>query len=851
VTRVALKGLLGRKVRASLTALAVVLGVAMVSGSFVLTDTISKAFTSIFSSAYDNTDAVVSGKKLVDYSSSGNATVSPDTLALIRKQPYVASAAGAIADLNGDSTRAKLIGKDGKAIDNGGAPTFGFGIDTSQPRFNPLKLEEGRWAAAADEVVIDPDTAKDEHFTVGDSIGVAAVGPVQRFRIVGIAKYGDVESLGGATFAVFTIPEARRLLHMDGFTAIAVAAKGDLSQDQLAGRLQKLVPGTAQVKTAEEQANADKKGIAGFLTFIRGFLLGFGGIALFVGAFVIFNTLSITVAQRTRELATLRTLGATRRQVLRSVILESAAIGLLASVVGLLSGFGLARGLSALFGALGLGLPEAAPVYALHTFVVSLLLGVLVTVLAGLVPAFRSTRIAPIAAARGGMPQKVRGRRATIAGVVLLAVAALLLGYAVTGDRLGSGSSLLALGIGALALISGTAGVASRLVAALAAVLGWPFRRFGGAAGRIASENAVRNPQRTASTAAALMIGIALVSFVAVLGRGVHDSMNNAIAQQFPAAWVVTSKNGWSGFPVAAGDAAAKTPGVTSVTSIRGDRGLIGDTQVNVDGVDPSTVSGLYHFEWKRGSSESTLAELSNGGALVKESFAKKSHLELGQQFILLGSSGKPVSLHVAGFYQPPRIAELLGGVVVSQDAFDTAFPRAQNQFTLIDGNPSKAALAKALAAFPDTKVQTHAEFVKNQTSFMGSLLNLVYVLLALSVVVSLFGMVNTLVLSVWERTREIGMLRAVGMSRRQARRMVRHESIVTALIGAGLGMPLGVLLAYAVTHALSRFGVEFEVSVATLAKFALVAIVAGVLAAIAPARRASKLNVLSALQYE
>jgi putative ABC transport system permease protein len=336
-----------------------------------------------------------------------------------------------------------------------------------------------------------------------------------------------------------------------------------------------------------------------------------------------------------------------------------------------------------------------------------------------------------------------------------------------------------------------------------------------------------------------------------VLGRGVHDSMNNAIEQQFPAAWVVTSKNGWSGFPVAAGDAAAGTPGVTKVTSIRGDRGLIGDTQVNVDGVDPSTVSGHYHFEWKRGSSESTLAELSSGGALVKESFAKKSHLELGQQFILLGSSGKPVSLHVAGFYQPPRIAELLGGVVVSQDAFDTAFPRAQNQFTLIDGNPSKAALTKALAAFPDTKVQTHAEFVKNQTSFMGSLLNLVYVLLALSVIVSLFGMVNTLVLSVWERTREIGMLRAVGMSRRQTRRMVRHESIVTALIGAGLGMPLGVLLAYAVTHALSRFGVDFEMSVATLAKFALVAIVAGMLAAIAPARRASKLNVLSALQYE
>jgi putative ABC transport system permease protein len=851
MTRVALKGLLGRKVRAVLTALAIVLGVAMVSGSFVLTDTISKAFTSIFSSAYDHTDAVVSGKKLVDYSSSGNATVSQALLDEIRHEPYVAAAAGAIADMNGDSTRAKLIGKDGKAIDHGGAPTFGFGVDTSQPRFNPLTLEQGRWAAGPDEVVIDPDTAKNEHFAVGDTIGVAANGPVQRFKVVGVAKYGDVESLGGATFAVFTIPTAQKLMHIRGYTSILVAARNGLNQDELAGRLQSTLPGTAQIKTADEQAASDKKGISGFLTFIRGFLLGFGGIALFVGAFVIFNTLSITVAQRTRELATLRTLGATRRQVLRSVVLESAALGTLAAVVGLFGGFGLARGLSSLFGALGLGLPEAAPVYATHTFVVSLLVGILVTVLAGVVPAVRATRVAPIAAARGGMPPKVRSRRATIVGVVLLVVAAVLLAYAVTGNRLGSGSSLLALAAGALALISGTAGVASRLVALLASVLGWPSRRFGGAAGRLASENAVRNPQRTAATAAALMIGIALVSFVAVLGKGVHDSMNNAIDKQFPAQWVVTSKNGWSGFPAAAGAAASSAPGVRRASSILGDRGLIGKTQVNVDGVDPATVEGLYHFDWRRGTTDAVLSQLSGGGALVKESFAKRNHLELGERFTLVGSGGDPVSLHVAGFYQPPRIAELLGGVVVGKHAFETAFPRAQNAFTLIDGAPTKAGLEKALAAFPDTRVQTHDEFVKNQTSFMSSLLNLLYVLLALSVLISLFGMINTLVLSVWERTREIGMLRAVGMSRRQTRRMVRHESVVTALIGAGLGLPLGVVLAAAVTHALSRFGVTFAVSVPSLVAFTIVAIVAGLVAAIAPARRAAKLNVLAALQYE
>jgi putative ABC transport system permease protein len=347
------------------------------------------------------------------------------------------------------------------------------------------------------------------------------------------------------------------------------------------------------------------------------------------------------------------------------------------------------------------------------------------------------------------------------------------------------------------------------------------------------------------------MIGIALVTFVSVLGKGVHDSMNNAIAGQFPAQWIVTSKNGWSGHPIAAGNAASKAPGVVRATQIRGDRGLVGDTQVNVNGVDPKTVAGLYHFEWKRGSTDATLTALASGGALVKESFAKRNGLELGEQFTLRGSSGRPVHLRVAGFFQPPRIAELLGGVVVSQQAFAKAFPRAQDQFTLIDGTPTQAGLERALAAFPDTKAQTHDDFVKNQTSFMNSLLNLLYVLLALSVVVSLFGMINTLVLSVWERTREIGMLRAVGMSRRQARRMVRHESVITALIGTGLGVPLGVILAAAVTHALERFGVTFQVSVPSLVAFTVVAIGAGLLAAIAPARRASKLNVLSALQYE
>jgi len=849
MTGVALKGLLARRVRAMLTAFAIVLGVAMVSGSFVLTDTISKAFDSIFTSSYSHTDAVVSGRKVVDYSNSGNATVSRAVLNRIKQSPDVAAAAGALIDLNGDSTHATLLAR-GKAIQSNGNPTFGFGIDTSQPRFNPLQLKQGHWAAGPRQVVIDQATAEKHHFAVGDTIGVAATGPKETFRIVGTATYGDVKSLGGATIAVFTIPTAQSLLHLNGYSLISVAAKTGVSADRLVSELKREVPATAQVRTATQQVNEDKKGVSSFISFIRGFLLAFGGIALFVGAFVIFNTLSITVAQRTRELATLRTLGASRRQVLRSVVLESFVIGLAASLIGLVAGFGLAKGLSSLFGSLGLSLPQTSPVYATHTFVISLLLGVLVTVLAGFVPALRATRVPPIAAVREGAVIDRKKRLGPAAGVVLFGIASGLIAYATLGGHLGSGRSLLALAAGALLGLLGAAGFAPVLVRALAAVVGTPARRLGGAAGRLATENATRNPARTASTAAALMIGLALVTFVAVLGKGLHGSIDRAINKQVTADWVVTSQNGWSAFPAGAGRAVAKAPGVTLASDIRSDRGRIGKANVTVNGVEPSTIAHVYHFDWKQGSN-ATLASLNDGGAILKQRFAKKHHLAVGDAFTLRSPDGRPVRLTVSGIVQPPQVTEVLGGVVVSRATFDRTFARPANSLTLIDGSPTQAGLDRALAAFPDAKAQTRAEYVKAQSSFINTMLNLLYVLLALSVIVSLFGMLNTLVLSVFERTRELGMLRAVGMTRRQARRMVRHESVITALIGAGLGLPLGIMLAAAVTHALGKYGVTFSLPVASLVVFTVAAMIAGVLAAIAPARRASRLNVLEALQYE
>jgi putative ABC transport system permease protein len=363
MTQVTLRGLLGRKLRAFLTALAIVLGVSMISGTYVLTDTIDKAFTTIFASSYANSEVVISGKTVVDGASS-KATISPALLERVRALPSVEAASGAIMDFSGSSTYATLVDREGEPIGENGNPTFGFGVDPTQERFNPLTLVEGTWASGPREVVIDAATARSERYAVGDAIGVAADGRPTPYAVVGVARFGELDSLGGATIAVFDVPTAQRLLRKSGFDAIYVGARDGVSPEQLAREVRPILPPTAEAKTGEEQAAASGREVSEFVAYFRYFLLAFGAIALFVGAFVIFNTLSMTVAQRMRELATLRTLGASRRQVLRSVVLEAGLIGFGASLAGLFVGLGLAKVLSAAFGWLGVTLPEAGTVFA-------------------------------------------------------------------------------------------------------------------------------------------------------------------------------------------------------------------------------------------------------------------------------------------------------------------------------------------------------------------------------------------------------------------------------------------------------------------------------------------------------
>ncbi len=850
---VALKGLAGRKVRAALTAVAIVLGVAMISGTYVLTDTIKAAFSTVFTTVYAKTDAVVTGKVAFGNSNSSNnlpPSFPESLLGKVRNLPGVAQADGGISD------EAHIVGRDGKVIASGGSPGLAFSVHPhGDQRFNPLTLVSGTWPVGDHEVAIDAHTASKEDFKVGQTVGVVADGPVTPYKIAGIVKIGGVSSLGGATITVFDFSTAQKIFHKEGkLDGINIAATKGTSPQQLVNEIKPILPPTAEVRTAAGQAAQATKDTNGFLSIINDFLLAFGGVALFVGTFVIANTLSITIAQRTRELATLRTLGASRRQVLMSVLLEAFVIGVFASVTGLFLGLALAKGLNALFVHFGIDLPQAGTVFATRTIVVALAVGILVTLLAALRPAMRATRVPPISAVREGavLPTSRFARFSVTAALLTIggAVALMLVGLFVGG--LSTTQRLLALGVGAAAVFVGVAMLAKTLVPPLARVLGWPAKELGGAAGELARGNAMRNPQRTASTSSALMIGLALVTLVSVLASGLKTTFNNAVDSVFKGNYALTATDNFSPISVASEQALAQVPGVKVVSGVRAGDGKAFGSRINVTAVNPD-ISKVIVVNWEHGS-QATPGQLGENGAFVDKAYAKAQHLSIGSPIAVEVPSGKTLHLVLKGIFAPPKGGSPYGDVTISQQRFDAEYQNPQNIFAFVDmaggvSDANTATLTNALEPFPDAKIATASEFKKNQEQGINTLLNLLYVLLSLSILISLFGIVNTLVLTVFERTRELGMLRAIGMTRRQVRRMIRHESIITALIGAALGIPVGVALALMVGKAIDY--PAFTIPWGTLIVFVIAAILAGLVAAIIPARRAGRLNVLEALQYE
>ena len=851
MTAVVLGGLRMRKLRAAMTAIAIVLGVAMISGTYVLMDTTLHAFDNLFATAYSKAQVVVLGKSPISGTGVRAPSVPASVLTRIRVLPEVQDAEGYIDD------RAELRNASGAAPTGPGTP-LAFGVPSHTTPFSVVQVVAGHRPSGTGEIAVDTQTASTNHLTIGSTVGVVTRRPLQDFRVVGIVRFGGEGSLGPIQLLVFDLPVAQRLFDKEGvYDQIYVSSRPGVSTGRLMRAIVPLLPANAQVKTGAQEVQTQTSNVDQAFAPIRDILLAFAGIALFVGSFVIFNTLSVTVAQRTREFATLRTLGASRRQVLVSVLLEALVIGALASLVGLVAGLGLARALQALFTAVGAKLPSTGTVLEVRTVIVSLAAGIAVTLLASLAPALRATRVAPIAAVReGAILPPGRLARLRIALLAAVSVAGLaILGPGLFAGGLPTGTRLLMLGGGAALLFAGLAFVSRWLVAPLAGVIGRPFERFAGVTGMLARENTTRNTARTAITAGALMVGVALVAFVAVLGAGLRDTVHTEINQQIRADYVVSPSAAAGTLPPSAGDTLSGAPGV-SATAVRAGRvNAYGKTD-QITAVDPANVARFYNFTWAAGSGPADLAQLGRSGAIVTKQFATAHHLVRGSRFRVQTSSGTWLELSVAGIQNPPVVVELPGAMTISTSLFDRSFSQPADTGILVDtaGGASAAAersLKRLLAGFPNAQVQTLAAFSKSQEAGIDTLLELFYVLLALSIVVSLFGIVNTLALSIVERTREIGALRAMGMTRRQVSRMIRIESEITALIGAVIGIVVGVALAALATLALSTWNLTFSLPLSTLVILLVIALFAGRLAARTPARRAARLDPLRALQYE
>jgi putative ABC transport system permease protein len=860
-----LRGFLQRKLRVLLTAIAIALGVALMAGTYILTDTINHSFAGIFSTAYKGDAVVVSPAETLGREiSSETSPITERTLAQVRAVPGVAAASGAIF------SEATLLNAHDKRLSTGGAPSF---VGSVEPQhFESYSPVQGSFPKNASEVAIDQGTAKRKGLKLGDQLVVAGLAPARRYTIAGIVKFAGSQSFGGSGTALLTLGEAQRVMNKVGrYDTIEVAAASGVSADALRARIRAVLPPTVSVRTGAAEAANQTSDLESSLGFLRTFLLVFAYVALVVGAFIIFNTFSITVAQRTRELGLLRTLGASRRQVLSSVIYEGLMLGVVGAVLGLLLGLLLAPALNQLFIAFGAELPTNGTVLEARTVIVSLLVGIVVTVAAGIFPAIRATRVPPLAAMREGVT--IPPRVLTGPGIVVRVLVFLLFAVVVS-LLLGPGLFVvffivLAVYVTVLLirLMRGNQPKHYRLVPALGSAIGL-LVSWRGITGRLARENSIRQPGRTLVTALALTVGLALVAFISVLAAGTKATINQAVSRSFAGDLIVENSQagGEQGIPPGVATAVARVPGVASVTPISFTIGRVRDLskpkagpieeKSSITAIEPASFAKVYRIEWEKGSN-ATLLALARGGTVLTKSFANSNHLKVGSRLSVLTPSNQHVGLTVVGIAKDN--SRLLANLTIDRALAQASFGQREDGVDFVsyvkgvDGDQVQASVDRLLSSqFPQARSRTPAQFKKDQEGQINTLLTLIYVLLALSVIVSLFGIVNTLILSIYERTRELGMMRAIGTSRRQVRQMIRYESIITGLIGGVFGLVIGTVGAILVsTFALSGSGFVLSIPVGTLILLLLISALAGLIASQLPARRAARLDVLRALSSE
>ncbi|HEV7863234.1 MAG TPA: ABC transporter permease [Acidimicrobiia bacterium] len=843
--RVMIKGLLAHKLRLALTALSVVLGVGFVAGTFVLTDTLAHTFDTLFAEVNGKTDAQIrSTQKLSpqDPAEPDRGPVPATLLEAVRKVNGVAEAGGYVAG------RAPIVGKDGKLV-GGQAPSFGASA-SNLGTLSPFSIKAGRAPKGPDEAVIDAGTAKKEHFAVGDRVNVQA-SITGTYKIVGIVGFGSADNLAGASFVLWDTPTAQRVLHREGeFDVISVKATDGLSQNQLVDRLRPVLPASLEAVTSDLAAAQQANDVKQSLSFFSTFLLAFAAVSLFVGSFIIYNTFTIIVAQRLREMALLRALGASRKQVTRSVLTEGIIVGLFASIIGVGFGVLVAAGLRALLGAVGMDLPSTALVVKPRTIYVPVILGVVITTLSSWGPARKASKVPPVAAIRGAdsIPEGRGLRRRLISGGLVLA-----LGIAALAGGLYGGAGLALVGVGALVFYGGVAMLSPLVAGPLARVIGAPAARLS-LPGRLGRLNAMRNPRRTSSTAAALMIGLGLVSFVTILAASLKTSFAATLDRSVKADYIVQGPNGGQqkfSREVALKMAQKRELQIVSPMRFSGEFKLDGVTKRD-DAVDPYTFADIMDIDIRKGK----LFDFVPGTMLVSDRVAEDKGWQVGQRVKLSFPRTGDQMMEIVAVYHDDALFS--SGYIITLDDFGANAGDDNDSLVLakrakgVTDEAARAAVEPILVDYPSVELQDQAAYKKQVAGQIDKLLVFVIVLLLLAVVIALIGIVNTLALSIFERTRELGLLRAVGMGRRQMKRMIRWESIIITLLGAVLGLGVGAFFGWAAVSAMGDIGVDrLAFPAGRLISFVVVAGLAGVLAAVLPARRAARLDVLEAIAHQ
>jgi putative ABC transport system permease protein len=843
--RTALKSVLARKLRLITTSLAVLLGVAFMSGALVLTDTVGRSFDGLFADIYKNTDSLVrSSQKLTTDNGTQRPRIDAGVLDVVQKAADVSKAAGFVQGY------AQIVGKNKKQIGNPGqgAPTFGANwIEDAD--LNSFNLAQGRAPQTADEVVIDKSSATKGKLLVGDKTTVLTAGGVVPVTIVGIAKFGTADSPLGASFAMFTTDQAQKVVGEPGkFDSIVVIGDSGKSQKAVTDSVAKALPSGTEAVTGAQVTKENQNDIKKNLKFFSYFLLIFAVIAIFVGSFIIYNTFSIIVAQRGREMALMRAIGASRKQVLGAVMVEASIVGLVAGLVGLVTGIGVAVGLKALMNALGFEIPAGGAVILPRTVVVSFVTGTVVSLASAFFPARRASKIPPVAAMRS-LAQDTSGRsmKRVLAGLFVTGLGIASLANGLFGKK---GNHLAQAGIGVLVVFLGVTILGPIFAARLSRIIGAPLPRLRGTPGTLARENAIRNPKRTSATAAALMIGVGLVGFITIFAASTKASVNASLDKAFTGDFVINvNTGGFGGLSPQLAESLKKVPEVSAVASGR-------YTPVEMSGtsailaLDQNTWDKIVDVEVKKGkltdlSAENTVA--------VYEKEATKRGLKIGDSIpVSFLKTGKQ-SLRIVALFGNKDLT--FGNYVIGLPTYDKNMQEPFDQLLYIkkaagaSAESARSAIQTAVAAYPLAQLKDNAEYKQSIAKQIDGFINLVYALLGLAVIIALFGIANTLALSIFERTSELGLLRAVGMTRRQVRTMVRWESVIIALLGTFLGLVIGLFFGWALVQALKDEGINvLRVPVAQLAVVTVIAGFAGVIAAILPARRAARLDVLTAI---